>query len=746
MFKKKYITLALTFILAFCSTLKAEIVKELVIEGNNRISEETIKLYGEIELNNDYSEIQLNQIIKNLYSTNFFRKIDVKIKNNILRISVEEYPVINQLIFVGEKKKAYREEVKKLMRLKEKQSFVKSFLVKDIETIKQLYSSLGYNFAEVDVKVKDIDKSNLDLLITLNRGEKTKITSINFVGNKKIRTKRLRDVIASEEDKFWKVLSKNTALSENLINLDQRLLINYYKSIGFYNVKLKSNFAQINQSGSADLVYTIEEGNRYIIDKISTNVEKVFDKKIFFPLNKEYKKYTGEYYSPFKIKQLLEEIDLLIEENNLQFVEHNVEEIVKQDTINIVFNIFEGEKNLIERINITGNYATNEDVIRSELILDEGDPLTQINLDKSISQIKARRLFKNVKYKVSEGSENNLKIIDISVEEQPTGEIGAGAGIGTSGGTIAFNIKENNWLGEGKGLAFDVQLDEESIAGDLTFTDPNYDFLGNSLFYRLSSERNDKPNQGYENSVVSASTGTSFEQYRDIDVSLSLSASYDDLTTVDSASASLKKQSGAFSEFAGSYGFTYDKRNRAFMPTSGSIISFNQSLPIYADRSFILNTLTGSKYHSFNENVVGSGKFFLSSVNGLGDDDVRLSKRRGLSSKRLRGFEKNKVGPVDGGDHIGGNYAAAINFGANLPNLLPEDTNADIELFLDFGNIWGVDYDSSIDNSNKVRSSTGVAMNWISPIGPLSFVLSQDLSKADTDETESFSFNLGTTF
>tara|TARA_B100000941_G_C28505748_1_gene557182 strand:+ start:344 stop:2578 length:2235 start_codon:yes stop_codon:yes gene_type:complete len=744
MFKK--ISFFLIFIIIFSSSLKAEVIKKIIIEGNNRISEETVKVYGDININEDYSEIQVNQILNKLYSTNFFKKIDISLNNNILKINVEEHPIINQLILSGEKNKSYEKEIKKLIRLKEKQSFVESFLKKDIETIKQLYSSLGYNFAKVDVKIRDLDKTSIDLLISLERGNKTKISSIGFTGNKKIRSKRLKEVIASEEDKFWKIISKNTSLSQNLINLDQRLLVNYYKSIGFYDVKIKSNFAEINQSGNANLIYTIDEGNRFIIDKISTNVDKVYDKKIFFPLNEEFKKQIGEYYSPFKVKKLLEQIDILIDENNLQFVEHNVEEVVKDDTINIIFNIFEGERNLVERINITGNFVTNESVIRGELMLDEGDPLTEINLEKSISKIKSRRIFKAVNYKISDGSKNNLKIIDINVEEQPTGEIGAGAGIGTSGGTIAFNIKENNWLGEGKSLSFDVELDEESLAGHLVFTNPNHNFLGNSLYYNLSSEKNDKPDQGYENSIISAGTGISFEQYKDVSVSLSLQASYDDLTTLDSASNSLKNQAGSFSELAATYGFTNDKRNRAFMPTSGSIISFHQSIPAYADKSFISNVFKLSKYHSFNEDIVGTGKLFLAGVNGLNDDDVRLSKRTGLSSKRLRGFERNKVGPVDGTDHIGGNYAAALNFEANLPNLLPENTNTDFGLFLDFGNVWGVDYDDSIDESNKIRSSTGIAMNWLSPIGPMSFVLAQDLAKADTDETESFSFNLGTTF
>ncbi len=743
MFKKIFIII--TFLL-FNSISNAEVVNKIQIDGNKRISDETIKVYGEIKLNKDYSEAELNKILNNLYSTDFFEDINLKINNNTLNIQVKEYPVVNKLIFVGEKKKGYRDEIKKLIKTKENSSFIKAYLSKDVEIIKKLYSSLGYNFAKIEVKTNEIDNTNLDLLIEINRGERTKISSINFIGNNKIRSKRLRDVIASEEAKFWKIISKNTNLSENIVNLDKRLLVNYYKSIGFYDVKVNSNIAKINQEGNAELIYTVEEGNRYTINKISTNVDQVFDKKIFFPLNEVFNKHVGDYYSPFKVKKLLEEIDILIENNNLQFVEHNVEEIIDEDNIKIIFNIFEGEKKLVERINVTGNNTTNEDVIRGELILDEGDPLTNLNLEKSIAEIKARGLFKDVKYEVKDGSANNLKIIDIDVEEQSTGEISAGAGIGSSGGTIAFGIRENNWLGEGKSLGLDLQLDEESLAGFVTYEDPNYNFLGNSIFYKLSSEKNDKPNQGYENSIVSAAIGTSFEQYKNVNASLALNASYDDLKTESSASSSLKTQEGEFKEFSGSYGFTFDERNRVFMPTSGSLISFNQTLPFYADKKFVANTFTSSFYKSLSEDVVGSGKLFLSAINGLGDDDVRLSKRRSLSDKRLRGFERGKVGPVDGNDHIGGNYSAALNFEANLPNLLPDNTNADASIFLDFGNVWGVDYSSAIDDSNKIRSSTGVNINWISPIGPLSFVFSQNLIKANTDKTESFSFNLGTTF
>ena len=741
---KFFITLIISFFLY--SNLFAEIVKKFNVKGNNRISSETIKVYGGIEINKNYNEVDLNIVLNKLYDTEFFEDVKVSIVKNELIIVVKEFPFVDQLIIIGEKSNKYKKEIKKVVSTKEKRSFIKSNLVKDIEKIKLLYSSVGYNSAKIEIKTKEVGANRVDVLIEINRGEKTKISSINFIGNKKISNRRLRDVISSQEHKFWKVLARNTNFNKNLLNLDTRLMTNYYKSSGFYDAKVSSKLAKINEAGNAEIIYSIDEGERYIVKKISTNIDVVFDKKIFFPLNKTFEKYIGDYYSPFKVKKILENLDEIIETNNLQFVEHNVEEQIGDKSINIILNVYEGEKNLIERINVFGNNITNEDVIRGELILDEGDPFSRLNLEKSIANIKSRNIFRAVKYEVTDGSKSNLKQIDINVEERPTGEISAGAGIGTTGGSFAIGVSENNWLGSGKSVSFDLEVDKESFTGTLNYNDPNYDFLGNTINYSISSQTNDEPDQGYENSIISAGVGTSFEQYKDVFLSLGLNASHDDLRTTSTASTSLKKQEGTYNEVSGSYGFSYDTRDRSFNPTSGSILSFGQSLPIYADKSFIANSITASRYTSLNEDVIGVGKLFISTINGLGSDDVRLSKRKGLSTKRLKGFKKNKIGPVDNGDYVGGNYVAALNFEANLPTILPENTNVDIGAFLDFGNVWGVDYDSSIDDSNKIRSSTGLVANWMSPIGPMNFVLAQDLSKAETDQTQRFTFNLGTTF
>tara|TARA_B100001057_G_scaffold495330_1_gene594118 strand:+ start:1225 stop:3462 length:2238 start_codon:yes stop_codon:yes gene_type:complete len=739
--------LTFIFFFTFINSVIAEVINKIEIKGNKRISSETIKVYGKIKpVNSDFSDGDINSILTNLYETNFFENIDIKIVNNILKINLVEYPLINQIIIIGEQNSNIKKQIKDVISLKEKNSFIRNNLNNDINLIKNLYSSIGYKFAKINSKIREIDENNYDIALEISKGNLTEIKKIFFIGDKKIKERRLRDIIVSEESKFWKVISKNTRFSENQISLDERLLINYYKSLGYYDVKINSAQAEVLNSSDVNLTFSINAGKRFTFNKIETIVDATFDKSIFFPLEKIYKEIIGDYYSPSKITKVLKEIDQLIAQNNLQFVEHEVIETITNDEINLKFNIKEGQKILVERINIKGNNVTNESVIRSELLLDEGDPYTELNLDKSVANLKSRNIFKKVNSKTFDGSRNDLKIIEINIEEKPTGEISAGAGVGTNGGTIAFNIKENNWLGEGKQIGLDFELSEEALKGQFTYTNPNYDLLGNSVSYSLRNITNDKPDQGYENSIFGIGATTSFEQYDNVFTNLGINLSYDDLRTTSNASSSLQKQSGEFAEFSANYGLLYDKRDRSFMPTSGSIISFNQTLPIYADKPFIDNTITASFYNSFSENYIGSSKFLISAIAGINDEDVRVSKRKTLSTRRLRGFERGKVGPVDSNDHIGGNYSVAANFDLSLPNFLPESSNTDVSLFLDFGNVWGVDYDDTIDDGSKLRSSTGLSASWISPVGPMTFTLSQNLSKASTDKTESFNFNLGTTF
>ena len=195
-----------------------------------------------------------------------------------------------------------------------------------------------------------------------------------------------------------------------------------------------------------------------------------------------------------------------------------------------------------------------------------------------------------------------------------------------------------------------------------------------------------------------------------------------------------------------SYDILLDNRDRVYAPTDGYISRFSQAIPLYADSPYIKNAYNFSKYKSFSSNAIGTFKFYAAAISGLNDKDVRISKRINLPSNKLRGFESGKIGPKDGKDYVGGNYAMSSNFELSLPNFLPESTKTDVGLFLDFGNIWKIDYDETLDDSNKIRSSAGINTSWISPVGPMTFILSQNISKASTDVTQFFNFRLGTTF
>ena len=736
------------FFLISSFNLNADILKKIEVNGNKRISQETIIVYGDIEKNRNYNQTDIDNVIKKLFETKFFSNISTSFNNGVLKITVVENPIINSIILEGEKTKKFREAILTSMSLKEKSSFIKSDVKNDLEIIKFFYQTLGYYSPEVEARVQEVsDGENLvNLIFDITRGKREKITKINFIGDKKIKTKRLRDVIASEEAKFWKVISRNVYLNEQRIELDKRLLKNYYLSKGYYDVQVLSSNIFLKDKEGIELSFSISAGKRYRIKKISTNIDPVFDKSIFRPLKSKFTKFAGEYYSPFKIAKILENIDDIVDDNELQFVEHNVSETIDGDFINIKFNIFEGRKVQIERVNISGNTVTNDSVIRSELDLDEGDPFSKVKLEKSISKLKSKNIFKSVNLNLRDGSSKDLKIMEIKVEEKPTGEISAAAGTGTDGTTFAFGLKENNYLGKGYKVDTNLEISQASIRGALDVIIPNYAYSGNSVDFGVQSIRTDRSDSGYENTLTSFGIGTRFEQYDDIYLSPRLTFSHDDLDVESTASSSLKRQAGTFTDLTFSYGLERDTRDRTFMPTDGSIIGFRQGIPVYADdHSSIFNQLSYSKYHTFSDNLIGAVKFYSAAITAL-EDDVRISKRLHIPSRRLRGFESRKVGPVDNGDYVGGNYAAALNFEAALPNLLPESTQTDIAGFVDFANLWHADYDASVGQSSIIRSSIGIATNMYTPVGPLNFVLAQDLSAADSDTTQTFKFQIGTSF
>ena len=422
---------------------------------------------------------------------------------------------------------------------------------------------------------------------------------------------------------------------------------------------------------------------------------------------------------------------------------------MENNKLNLTFNIKDSEKFYVERINIFGNYQTFEEVIRNKLIVDEGDPLNNLLFNKSIDEIKSLRIFKDVKADIKNGSDNNQKIIDITVQEQPTGEISLAAGVGTSGSTIGGGIKEKNFLGKGIDLSTNLEISEDTIKGKFIYSKPNFAYTDNTLSTSLEATTSDfLTDFGYKLTTTGGSIGTEFEQYENLFFSPEISLSIEELSTNSTASNQLRKQEGTYEDIYFNYGLNYDLRNSSYKPSSGYSASFFQQLPIISGNNEIVNTLIYNKYKLINQqsNMVGKASVYLKSVHSLDSSDVRISKRAQIPERRLRGFQQGKIGPKDGEDYVGGNYISAINLSTNLPMILNTVESLDFTYFIDLANVWGVDYDETIDESNTLRSSTGIGLDFLTPIGPLSFTFSQPITKNSSDKTETFRFNIGTTF
>ena len=740
---------SLAVFLILINISKAEIVKKIEISGNKRITSETIAVLGSISLNEEYDDAKLNSVLKKLYKTNFFSNIKLTIQNSVMNIEVIENPIIEKIEITGIKNKNLLKAVNDEMSLRNRMSYTDAQFNRDLNVIKNIFKSSGFYFAKIDSSITKDEKLNaIKLTINIDKGERAKIKEIVFIGDKKIKDKKLLEVITSEEHKFWKFISNKVFLNESLINLDQRLLTNYYRNLGYYKVKILNSFAELKQNNSFKIIYNIDAGEKYFFNDFNLNLPSDYEEKDFDQIKKIFSKLKGSIYTLDNLNLILEEIDYVASLRLYDFIDINVNEKIIDNKINFTFDVVDSEKFYVEKINILGNYVTIEEVIRNKFIVDEGDPLNNLLFNKSVDQIKSLGIFKSVKTEIKDGSDTNLKVVNIKVEEKPTGEISLGAGVGTNGSTIGGGIKEKNFLGKGINLSSELDISEDALKGKFVYSKPNFAYSDNTLFTSINSSTSDfLTDYGYKISDIGMSLGTRFEQYENLFFSPELSLSIEDLKTNSTASTNLKKQEGSYEDLYFNYGFDYDLRDSSFRPTKGSKTSFYQQLPIISGNNEIVNIGVFTQYKTLSKksDLVGKASVYLKAVNSLEDSDVRISKRAQVPSNRLRGFQRGKIGPIDNGDFIGGNYVSTLNLSTNLPGLSSIEA-LDFNYFIDIANVWGVDYSSDIDESNVLRSSTGIALDVFTPIGPLSFSFAKPITQKNTDITETFRFNLGTTF
>ena len=749
MLKNKFSLLFLTFLFVvlinFASYSKN--YNKIIVNGNDRISDETIILFSEINEFNSLNEDSLNKMLKNLYNTNFFKNVTVRLIGQEVIIDVIELPIIENINLNGVKAKKIRNKIFDNIKLKSRSSFNELLVEQDQKIILNTLKEIGYYFAKVSSNVYNLNDNKVSLDYNIDLGKKAKIKKITFIGDKKIKDNKLKSIIISEEYKPWKFLSGKKFLNENLISFDQRLLKNFYLNRGYYDVKINSSFAKLRENNEFELIFNINANKKIFFNDLKITFPNDFDADNFNKLNELFDEIKGSHYSLSIVEKILDEINKITLNEEYLSITATVNESIVANKINLNFLIQESEKFLVDRINVKGNNITREEVIRNYLELDEGDPYNEILEKRSVNNIKSLNFFKDVKSEVLDIEEEGKKIINIIVEEKATGEIFAGAGVGTNGGTISFGVSENNYLGKGIKVATNLSITEETVKGSFYVTDPNFRNSDKKVNYNIEATEIDRTaTSGYKSNKTGLGIGTKFEYLDDFNLGLSTKSLIEKIETDSTASALQKKQKGNYWDTFVNFDFDYDKRNQKFQTSDGFRSSYNINIPLISEVSTLTNSYVYNYYTELYEDNISKFSVYIKATNSLKNENVKLSERLYIPNRRLRGFESGKVGPKDGNDFIGGNYITSFSASSSIPKILENSQNIDVLMFYDAASIWGVDYDSTIDDNSKIRSSIGIGVDWFTVIGPLNFSLAQPITKSSTDITETFRFNLGTTF
>ena len=740
---RKYKLFILYFIFIFFSQqLFAN--ENIIIKGNKNISSKTI--YSFAPVNIEYLDPNLlNNFQKKIFETGFFEKVDLKIQNNKIILNVVENPLVNFFYIEGVDKKEIKNKLFDLSKIQENTIFQTFWIKDDIKKFSEFLKSLGYLGNKFTYQIKKIENNKVNIFYNIELNEKYKINRIFFIGNKFFKSSTLSDVVYSSEHGWWKFFSNSTTPSESLINFDISRLKNFYLNNGFYDVQINSSSIKILDNFRADVIYSIDAGQRYTVEKynIFDNSKSLKDVNILH-LKKQFNKLLKENYNLSYIRQLVDfSIDYLSKFNyDLNITLKTVK--INSSKIELSFFISEQpNKKIIDKISIIGNNITDDFVIRNNLVFSEGDFFNTSKLNTSVDKLKGKGYFKNVEANTISIDDDKLEL-QIKVEEQPTGEISAGAGAGTSGATLTGSLNERNFLGRGLNVNSMLNIGTQKILGRVSYLNPDYNNTGMTFMTSIFAENNDYDNASYENKIVGSSVSVNYEIFDKFFLNPGVSIDFDSLKANSDSSNAIKRREGDFYTSKLFYNFSKNTKNRELQPTEGYSVGFGQGLSLLSDIPYINNRIFGSYYHEYFDNVIGSVKYKLESINGF-NKDIKYSDRLTVSANNLRGFADRGIGPKIDNDFIGGNYSFYTSFSSTLPNGLPEKWNAITNIFLDTANVWGVD-DNSTSDSNKLRSSIGLGLSWISPLGPISITYAEAITKESTDEVEQFNFKIGSAF
>ena len=731
--------------------LSGGVIDEIRIEGTQRIEPETVRSYMRINPGDPFDPVSLDKSLKNIFSTGLFADVTLRREGDALIVSVVENPIINRIAFEGNDRldsKTLEAEVT----LRPRVVFTRTKAQSDAQRLLEIYRRSGRYAATVEPKVIQLPQNRVDLVFEIKEGPLTKINAINFIGNRVFSDSSLRDEITTSEAAFWRFLSTTDTYDPDRLSFDRELLRRFYLSEGYADFRVNSVVSELTPDREGFVVtFTIEEGERYKFSKIdvTTTLRDLNPEELRQHILTE----EGDWYDAKAVEDTVSNLTDAVGNLGYAFVDIRPRTVREQEarTIGIVYEINEGPKVFVERIDIQGNVRTLDRVIRREFRLVEGDAFNSAKLRRSRQRIRDLGFFRKVEVDNKPGSAADKTVVTVDVEEQSTGDLTFGAGFSTESGPLGtIGLRERNLLGRGQDLRLNFTISGVDSQLDLSFTEPYFLDRNLAAGFDVFRTKTNKRRRAFDLERIGGSLRTGFNYNEHLRQVLRYTLEQSTISDVDTgASLLIKEEEGTFLVSGVGQELSYDTLDSRFDPRSGMVLRLrNEVTGAGGDVRFLKSSLGGAYYYSIFENWTASVDAEVGNIIGLGQD-TRISDRHFVGGSKCRGFQFAGVGPRDAptGDALGGKqfYTGSLELG--FPLGLPEEYDIRGRVFTDVCSAWGLDRsDPNVLDESSPRLSVGAGLSWQSPFGPIIIDLGFAVIKEDFDETELLSFSFGTQF
>lgn len=745
------------------------VVNRIVVRGNQRIDQTTVLSYLPIQAGDTVDAVVLDVAVRTLTRTQLFANVQLGVQpNGDLIVEIVENPIINQVVFEGNGAIS-EDKLTEEVTLKPRGIYTRARVQEDVGKIVELYRLSGRISATVTPKLVQLEQNRVDVVFEIDEGPETGVQAITFLGNSAYPDNELREVMVTKQSQWWRLFSSNDNYDPNRLDFDREQLRKFYTNRGYYDFRVISAVAELTpDDGNFGISLTVDEGDRYNFGEVEIVTEN--DRlnpdflKLLLPIR------SGDLYESDKIESAVDALTFAAGSAGYAFVEiePSFRANPETDTVDITFNVKEGQRVYVDRINIIGNTRTLDNVIRREMVLTEGDAFNRTLLERSRNNLRGLGFFKDVTVEEGRGSAPDRSVVNVVVEEQPTGELSVGAGFSSVDSFVVnLGITERNFRGRGQNVVARVEWGSLRQQIDFRFTEPK--FLGRDLRAGF-----DAFHSRYDLSEFSSydyrSTGGGLRLTYPLNANTLLSARYflkldeiivptDFCSSLGQGSNALCDQVGSFLNSSAGYTLFVDRRNDPVRPTRGWTGSLRQDFAgIGGDVNYVKTEADMSAYWGITPSWIVTATTSAGYVTGWGGDPIRINDRFFKGGNSFRGFETAGIGPraLNTTDALGGNFYAIGTLELTVPNGLPEEYGIRTSLFTDVGTLGALDDrykvtatglpDASIVDELALRASAGVSIHWRSPMGPIRFDLSHILGQEEFDKTETFRFSTSTQF